>query len=273
MSSYEGKTAIVTGGAAGIGRALCEELGRRGCVVHVTDINEDGARTVAEGIIEKGGSAYSARLDVKRNEEVENVIAEAADMQGRVDYMFNNAGIAVGGELRHLSLEDWRPIIDINLIGVLHGAMAAYHLMVRQGFGHIVNVASVAGLAGCPLMTPYAATKHAVVGFSNSNRAEASGLGIKVSVVCPGFIQTSIYDSATLRNATIDQIMPKIPFKKMNAEGAAQRTLKGIERNEDIIVFPLHARILWHMYRLWPGLLNFLGRKMVRDYRRAISEN
>jgi short-subunit dehydrogenase len=107
--------------------------------------------------------------------------------------MLNNAGIALGGEVRDMDLEHWRRILDVNLWGVIHGTTAAYQVMVKQGFGHIVNTASLGGLIPEPMATAYATTKHAVVGLSTSLRAEAAELRVKVSVVCPGFVQTRTF--------------------------------------------------------------------------------
>src|SRR5215218_918636 len=155
MSPFRDSIAIVTGGASGIGRALCEELARRGAVVVVTDVNEAGARSVAESIASEGGRASSKAVDVRDAEAVKRVVEETAAAHGRLDYMFNNAGLAVTGEVRDLSLEHWRKVVDVNLWGVIHGIAAAYPLMVRQRSGHIVNTASLAGLLGIPRSSPY----------------------------------------------------------------------------------------------------------------------
>jgi NAD(P)-dependent dehydrogenase (short-subunit alcohol dehydrogenase family) len=126
---------------------------------------------------------------------VQELVDETVRDYGRLDYMFNNAGIGMGGEVRDMDLEHWRRVLEVNLWGVTCGTSAAYEEMVRQGFGHIVNTASLAGLIPLPMVAAYCATKHAVVGLSASLRAEAAALGIKVSVVCPGFVETGIFRS------------------------------------------------------------------------------
>ena len=146
--SFQNQIAIVTGGASGIGRALCEELTRRGAVVAVADINYEGAQAVASAIAANGGRATAALLDVTRAENVERLVEDTVRTHGRLDYMFNNAGIGVAGEVRDLSLDHWRKCIDINLWGVIYGTTVAYAAMLRQGSGHIVNTASAAGLIG-----------------------------------------------------------------------------------------------------------------------------
>ncbi|MCP4591902.1 MAG: SDR family oxidoreductase, partial [bacterium] len=197
MSKFQAKIAIVTGGASGIGQALCKELARRGAAsVVVADVNAEVAREVAEAITTAGGRARAAELDVTQAEAVQALVEQTVSEHGRLDYMFNNAGIAIEGEVRDMTLDQWRRIVDVNLWGVIYGTTSAYRVMVGQGFGHIVNTSSGAGLAPVALGTAYSATKHAVVGLSTLLRAEGAGLGVKVSVVCPGAIRTGIVDAS-----------------------------------------------------------------------------
>ena len=263
------KVAVVTGGASGIGRALCEELARRKALVVVADISEEDAREVASTIIRHGGRAEAARLDVARPDEVQDLIARTVSQHGHLDFMFNNAGIGVVGEVRDLQLEHWHKIIDVNLWGVIYGTSAAYAVMIKQGFGHIVNTASLSGLIGCPTLASYTTTKMAVVGLSTSLRVEAADLGVKVSVVCPGYVQTAIFRKATYLNVRREYVLARLPFKKIAAEEAARLTVRGIERNRAIIVFPLYARFLWWLNRLHVGLGSSLGRRALKDFRAA----
>jgi NAD(P)-dependent dehydrogenase (short-subunit alcohol dehydrogenase family) len=267
MDHFKGRVAIVTGGASGIGRALCEDLGRRGAVVVVADINGAGAGQVASAVATTGGRARAAQLNVSQAEDVKKLVDETASQHGQLDYMFNNAGIGMAGEVRDTSPELWHRVVDVNLWGVIYGTTAAYALMIRQGFGHIVNTASLAGLVGCPAVVPYAATKHAVVGLSTSLRAEAADLGVKVSVVCPGYVRTDIYDVAPVLKVNREDLFARIPFKGMEATQAARVVLRGVVRNRAIIAFPFHTRFAWWLYRLCPALLSFLGRKAVGDFR------
>jgi NAD(P)-dependent dehydrogenase (short-subunit alcohol dehydrogenase family) len=268
MNPYQGAVALVTGGASGIGRALCEELARRGAAVVVTDLDEQGAAAVASAIGAAGGRASSARLDVCRAEEVERVYQEAASAHGRLDYVFNNAGIAVVGEVRDLDLEHWRRLVDVNLGGVIHGVHTAYRLMVKQGSGHIVNTASLAGLVGFPTALPYATTKAAVVGLSLSLRAEGADLGVKVSVACPGFVQSAIFDAGDYVGSDKKEALSLIPVRFVPAPQAARVILDGVARNRAVIVFPFYARFMGWLQRFAPGLLERLHRKTVRDFRK-----
>lgn len=265
---FEGKTAIVTGAASGLGRALCEEMARRGAVVVVTDVDEAGARAVAGGIVASGGRASAAALDVRQADAVRRVVEETAAVHGRLDYLFNNAGFAVVGQVQELSPEHWRKILDVNLWGVIHGIAAAYPIMVRQGSGHIVNTASAAGLLGIPLSTPYATTKSAVVGLSQNLRAEAADLGVKVSALCPAYIQTRIFDAATYAAGTPEEALRLVPFKFLPVDDAVRRILRGVERNRGLIVLPFYARLLWWLTRIWPTLPVAVNRRAVRGWRR-----
>ena len=269
MQHFRDTCAIVTGGASGIGRSLCEVLGQEGAFTIVADINFDGAKKIASAINNAGGRASATHLNVTRAEEMQKVVAETASEQGRIDFMFNNAGVAIGAEMYDIDNEHWRRIIDVNLMGVVYGSSMAYSLMVKQGFGHIVNISSLSGLIGHPTAVPYATTKSAIIGLSTSLRAEAVKIGVNVSVACPGFVQTGIFDAATMINARKKDVISTIPFKMMNADQAAKKILRGVECNRAIIVFPFYARLLWWFYRIHPGLITPVAKKMLHDFRTA----
>jgi NAD(P)-dependent dehydrogenase (short-subunit alcohol dehydrogenase family) len=266
--SFQNQIAIVTGGASGIGRALCEELTRRGAVVAVADINYEGAQAVASAIAANGGRATAALLDVTRAENVERLVEDTVRTHGRLDYMFNNAGIGVAGEVRDLSLDHWRKCIDINLWGVIYGTTAAYAAMLRQGSGHIVNTASAAGLIGEPGLAPYSVTKSAVVALSTALRAEAEALGVRVSVVCPGYVDTAIYENAIGAKIDKDEFLAKLPVRLVTAPDAARAILRGVERNESIVVFPFYARLAWWLTRINPSALAGFHRRMLANLRK-----
>lgn len=273
MSKFNDKIAVVTGAASGIGRALCEELIREGAIVVMADIQREGLERLASEIKESGGRAHTAYLDVSSPDEVQALIARVVSEHGRLDYIFNNAGIAIAGEARDLSLDHWRRIVNVNLWGVIYGTSAAYPVMIKQGFGHIVNTASLAGLVGSPTMIPYATTKSAVVALSTSLRAEAEEFGVRVSVACPGFIQTGIFDSATYVHARQEDILAKLPFKLMDVGKAARLILRGVARNKAIIVFPFYGRLLWWLERINGSLTIPLARKAVKDFRAARTQH
>jgi NAD(P)-dependent dehydrogenase (short-subunit alcohol dehydrogenase family) len=194
-------------------------------------------------------------------------VEETVDAHEHLDFMFNNAGITLAGEVRDMNLEQWRRIVDVNLWGVVYGSAAAYARMVKQGFGHIVNTASYLGLVGVPLSTAYNTTKFAVVGLSSSLRQEGAGLGVRVSVVCPGYVLTRLIEDGTLLGVSADQIRELLPVSLYSVEKAARRILKGVSRNEARIIFPLHARLFDLLNRIDQRLLIPVFWKAVRDFR------
>ena len=268
MSVFQNKVAVVTGGASGIGQALCEELARRGAAVVVADIDPPRAQQVASAIAGQGGRAESAEVDVADAKQMEKLVEQTVSRHERLDYVFNNAAIAVVGELRDLAPEHWRRLMDVNLLGVVYGTMAAYSVMVRQASGHIVNVASVTGLIPTPILTPYSTTKWAVVGFSTSLRVEAANLGVKVSVACPSLVRTNIADRTTYLKVSKEDYLKRLPWRfMMEPVDAVRAILRGVERNQAIIVCPWHGRLLWWCQRHFPWLLSPLWRMTVREWR------
>ena len=267
MTGFEGKVAIVTGGASGIGRAVCEALARRGALVTVADLDVEGAEQVVNSLKDAGGQARAVRVDVTKQAEVEALVEGVARHYGRLDYMFNNAGITVGGEFRDTTLEHWQTALDVDFWSVVYGTMSAYRQMLRQGSGHIVNTSSIGGLIPVPIGTPYAAAKHAVVGFSTSLRTEAAGLGVKVSVVCPGHVETSVSDRAVYATRfsseeALAEIMAR--GRTMPAADCANVILRGVARNRAIITVTWTARLIWWVYRIAPGAVSYLFQRMAR---------
>jgi NAD(P)-dependent dehydrogenase (short-subunit alcohol dehydrogenase family) len=267
MSIFEDKVVIVTGGASGLGRALCEALAREGATVVAADIDLVGAQTVARSIVSTGGRTEAVLLDVTHSEDVEGLVDHVVRTHGRLDYMFNNAGIGVSGEVKDLPLDDWRKVVDVNLWGVIYGTRAAYSVMLRERRGHIVNIASAAGLVGEPGLTPYSVTKSAVVALSLAVRAEAEQSGVRVSVVCPGFIDTAIFENAIGTKVDKAEFLARLPVRLVAPNEAARRILRGLERNQRIIVFPFYARLAWWLCRLHPSLLDKLHRRTLAQLR------
>jgi NAD(P)-dependent dehydrogenase (short-subunit alcohol dehydrogenase family) len=264
-----GKVAIVTGGGSGIGEAVCRELGRRGARVVVADINGPEATRVATAITGHGGRAEAGTVDVAKEQDITHLVEETAATHGRLDYLFNNAGIVIAGDARYLTPSHWRQVLDVDLHGVLHGTLAAYPVMARQGFGHIVNTSSADAIFPHPANAPYCTAKHAIVGLSLSLRLEAADLGVKISCVCPGFVRTNIYQNMVLVNPHLPAGVPReqlagAPAKTMEAAQAAQVILEGVARNQAMIVFPASIRWARRAYNLFPRLTE---REILRQFR------
>jgi NAD(P)-dependent dehydrogenase (short-subunit alcohol dehydrogenase family) len=269
---FEGKVAIVTGAASGIGAALSAALARRGATVVLADIDEAGAKATADALhAGPPGRASGVHLDVTDAAHVAELVDRVAQDHGHLDLLFNNAGVGISGEARHLTLAHWQRSIDVNLRGVIHGVVAAYPRMIAQRRGHIVNTASLAGLLPSPMLTPYGMAKHAVVGLSTSLRMEAAPHGVRVTVVCPGVIDTPILDKT---NPTDLPPVPSVPDARAvltrmigtpyPAAALAEDVLNGVARNRPIIVAPRHARVPWRLYRLSPRLIIDAGPARMR---------
>lgn len=271
MGTFTGKTAVITGGASGIGRAVSEELARHGARVVMADINEKLLQESVESIKKQGFQAQGMKLDVTDFGSFKKLIDDIVAEYGRLDYLFNNAGIAVCGDAGSFSYEDWRSVIDVDLFGVVNGVAAAYPIMVKQGFGHIINTASLAGLIPAPGEISYTASKYGVVGLSHVLRQEGAGRGVKVSVVCPGFIETPIFYNAKLIDLDRQTVLKNIP-KAMPAAECARVILRGVERNKATIVVTTLAKIFWLLQRISPTLVMWIGKRYVKQIRELVAE-
>jgi NAD(P)-dependent dehydrogenase (short-subunit alcohol dehydrogenase family) len=268
------RIAIITGAASGIGQALASALVTRGDTVVVADIDGDGAERVAGELARRGpGAATPAAVDVRDAGAVQAVVDQVRDQYGRLDVMVNNAGIGVGGDTRELLLAHWDRVIDVNLRGVVHGVHAAYPVMIAQQSGHIVNTASLAGLLPAPGLTPYAMTKHAVVGLSLSLRAEAAAYGVRVTAVCPGVVDTPMLDTVgpedlptSALSGHVREFFRHIQPRFYAADQLAQDIVRGIDRNSALVIAPASARAAWYLWRYAPIAVNrTIARQLARN--------
>ncbi len=274
---FLGATAVITGAASGIGRSLAVELASRGCEVVLADLQARLAEQVASEIGDLGGRATSAGVDVTSFAAVEDLIQSTVERTGRLDYMFNNAGIALVGPASLHRIDDWNRVMDVNLGGVINGAQAAYRIMIRQGFGHIVNTASMAGLLPVSHVA-YTTTKHAVVGLSQSLRVEAAHFGIRVSVLCPGFIRTPILEGGGAFGKTLIDIPPEKlaelweKIRPMPPDLFARKAISAIQRNKAIIVLPSWYKIIWWMNGRAPSSGLDIGAREYENMQKLLGE-
>jgi NAD(P)-dependent dehydrogenase (short-subunit alcohol dehydrogenase family) len=250
---FKDATAIITGASSGIGKAIALELSQRECTVVLADRQFSLAEALAKDINAKGGTAWASEVDVSDYISVQALVNEAVKKTGRIDYMINNAGIGMGGLVEDYELDDWNRTIDVNLRGVTNGIQACYKVMIAQGFGHIVNTSSIAGLIPSPGSVAYTACKFAVAGLSQALRVEAELYGIRVSVLCPGAVRTPILEGGKYGK------LPKgiSPEKAIEYWGKlpispdlfAKKAVDQIARNKAVIIFPRFWGVLYWIYR------------------------
>jgi NADP-dependent 3-hydroxy acid dehydrogenase YdfG len=195
-SGIKDKVVVITGASSGIGEATALLLAERGAKVVLGARGQNRLKTLAARIADAGGEAAYAPTDVKRREDVTNLVKLACERYGKVDVLVNNAGIMPVSPLDDLRVEDWEEMIDINIKGVLYGIAAALPVFRKQGFGHFVNTASTAGHKTVPNQSIYSGTKFAVRAISEGLRQEA-GDKLRVTIISPGFVRTNFADSVT----------------------------------------------------------------------------
>jgi NAD(P)-dependent dehydrogenase (short-subunit alcohol dehydrogenase family) len=259
-SSVAGKVAFITGGASGIGAALTTKLAEGGAEVWIADRQIGPAQELAQRLNSGGANVHATELDVRDYPLFERAVGEAVQQSGRIDYLFNNAGIGVGGEIDSYTLDDWNDVFDVNLRGVVHGIQAVYPVMIRQHSGHIVNTASMAGLMTNASQASYGAAKHAVVALSTTLRLQAARHGVQASVICPGVIRTPIltggkYGRLKMDHTSDDEVLKLWErMRPMEPEKFAERALHAVLRNDAIIVVPAWWKVFWYVERLSPAL-------------------
>jgi len=197
MEDLQGKVAVITGGASGIGRAVADKAVTKGMKIVLGDIEEGPLKVAVDDLTSTGAEVLGVVTDVSDRTSVEALRDAALERFGAVHLVHNNAGIGLGGPIWEVTEEDWRWILGVNLWGVIHGVATFTPLLLEQGEGHIVNTASIAGIIVAPFLGPYNATKQAVVAISETlfKDLQAVGAPVGVSVLCPGFVQTRIDDS------------------------------------------------------------------------------
>ncbi|MFY9487951.1 MAG: SDR family NAD(P)-dependent oxidoreductase [Solirubrobacterales bacterium] len=267
---FNNKIAVVTGAASGLGQGFATELAKAGGTVVAADVNLEGVQATVDAITSTGGTAEAHQLDVRDSAAVVKLVDDSVEKFGRIDYIFNNAGIATQGPVQDIPIEDWDEIIDINLKGVVYGTSAAYRHMVRQGHGHIVNTASLAGLVPSPMLAPYSTVKFGVVGLCDSLRVEAQGTGVDVTALCPGFIESGIYGAARYSGGLSEEIGRKQIPLIVPLDKGVNKLLNGVVAKKRIVTLPAYAYVMWFGYRFAPAIGIKLSGILVKRQMKAV---
>jgi NADP-dependent 3-hydroxy acid dehydrogenase YdfG len=264
-TAFAGRTALVTGAASGIGRALVAGLLAHGARVHAIDIDAPALESLAAA--HPGAALTNHVLDVTDWDAVGRGVAAAIEADEAIDYLFNNAGVTLLGEAHKVPFDRWRWLLDVNVAGVIAGTAHVYPHMVRRGGGHIVNTASIAGVTGYPTAAAYTMSKAAVLELTRSLRAEARTFGVRVSAACPGYVDTGIFTQDRTVGAQLATVIRDLPASMMSPEAAAAAILDGVARGRHPIVFPLGARLLWHAAKWVPALIRPLHQRLLATFR------
>jgi NADP-dependent 3-hydroxy acid dehydrogenase YdfG len=264
--AFADRSVLLTGAASGIGRALALRLVACGATVHAADLDPAGLdRLAAEA--SGPGKVVPRKLNVTDRADYARWIEECT-AAGPIDYLFNNAGVSLLGEAHKVPFPRWRWLLDINVMGVMNGIMFVYPVMVKQGHGHLIATSSVAGVTGYATAAAYTASKKAVIGMCDSLAAEAKAYGVKVSVVCPGYVSSNIFTEDNVLGANVKEVIHDLPAPMMTPETAARHYLDGVASRKQRIIFPANAKLLCALARWLPFTLGPIQKRLMRKFDR-----
>lgn len=263
-----GKLGLVTGAASGIGRETALALGRRGADLVVCDVDQGGLGDVQNALEKLGRRVLARKVDVSSEEEMRAFAAAVHAEHAAVDLLVNNAGVGLGASFLETTLEDWKWILDINVVGVVHGCHFFLPPMVERGRGgHVVNIASAAAFVATEQLAAYSATKFAVRGLSESLRAELAPHGIGVTTVCPGIIDTPITRASRMRGwgatpEARERVVEAYRKRGYTPDRVARNILKAVARNRAVAPISIEAWTMYWMKRFIPRTTALVSRKL-----------
>ncbi|HXG28953.1 MAG TPA: SDR family oxidoreductase [Nevskiales bacterium] len=260
---FPDKRVLITGGASGLGRALALRFAREGWRVGIADLNEARMQETLAAVQQAGGSGFAQRCDVSRVEDFTALADRVRQEWGGLDVLVNNAGIASGGSVAESRYEDWARQLDINLMGVVRGCKTFVPMLLAGKRGHVVDIASFAGIACPPNMASYNVAKAGVIALSESLRAEVIDEGVDVSVACPSFFKTNLTES--FQNPADDwmkQFTEVVMARaKVTAEDVADDIYRAVHEGRFMVITHDDARMQWRLKRAAPEVFY----KLVRD--------
>ena len=269
---FSGKRVLITGATSGLGEALALEFARAGWKVAVTGRSAEKAAAAADKVQAAGGEALPIVMEVTRPEDFETALQQVDEAWGALDILINNAGIAETGLFEDLSADNWTHVLDTNLLSILHGIRVFLPLLKRDGGGHIVNIASIAGILCAPGMASYNVTKAGAIAISETLHAELSPHDIDVTVSCPGFFKSGLVDEGKHKSSGEDDVMgarakADISASGYTSEDIARFTLRSMAKRRLYSLPMLEDRINWGMKRWLPetsrALVAWMYRKKI----------
>lgn len=272
MKELMNKIVVITGAASGIGLEMARAFAREGARLVLADINAAGLEGVRKDFEAMGRTVYTQVVDVTKQEQVKDFCDKVYESTGRVDVLCNNAGVGWAGKFEDWTLESWEQIIAINLWSVIYGCHYFYPRMIAQGGGHIVNTASGAGLHPAPLLSAYCTTKHGVVGFTETLRAEAALNGIDVTCVCPGIVKTNITVTGKVFSSTAKSNAEQLTKKlddfyikaAMKPDYVAKQIVKAVKKNTAVLRIGPDEFFNDNIHRMSRALHSFVTQKTIK---------
>ena len=265
VKDLHGNKVVITGAASGIGRALAVAMAGERCTILLADINREGLGQTLELVKQAGGYGEVFPCDVSKLEDVMAMADHCFDTWGRVDILINNAGVASVGFMGDIPIKDWEWIVSINFWGVVYGCHAFVPRMKKQGSGHIVNVASAAGILSSAEMAPYNATKAATISITETLKSELAPYNIGVTVLCPTFIKTNLMEKMRFTDEFQKQCsVAGIENARWTPEMIAALVIDAVKKGKLYVVPQVAAKLMWVSKRISPswffGFFAFLMR-------------
>ena len=252
MTEGNSKTVLITGGGAGLGEAMARRFAAAGWAVVVADLDAGRAASVAEQI---GSNSRHLCMNITEEADWQRAAEMVTAEFGHLDVLINNAGVAVGGTLEESSLEDWRWVMDIDLMGVVIGCKTFAPILRQQGFGHIINVASFAGFAAAPGINAYGTAKAGVIALSEMLRAELVDAGVSVSVLCPAFVKTRLTETMRAPDDSYQRRVERwMKNSGVSAEDVAEVVFSAVRRPRFMLLTHASTRWVWRLRRWFPEL-------------------
>ena len=252
--THPARRALVTGAASGLGAEFSRQLAADGWQLLVTDQDEAALQTLAASLPMDGDNISTLRLDVTRDDHWQAALDLATEAFGGIDLLVNNAGVAVGGDFVDTPLSDWDWVLDIDLLGVVRGCKTFLPQMLERDHGHVINIASFAGLAGAPQISAYGVAKAGVVALSEALRAETADTGVGITVVCPAFVETNLTD--TMRSSDPghqDRVRRWMKTSGVTVADVVSQSLEAMANGDFLVLTHRDTRWYWRLKRWWPS--------------------
>ncbi|WP_085722925.1 SDR family oxidoreductase [Pseudomonas sp. R37(2017)] len=271
IPDLKNKKVMITGAASGIGRAAAFAFARRGAHVIATDVDSQALKQLQADIVALGAVCMIHQVDVSNHDEMQSLAEHPYMKQKPIDVLINNAGIGYLGSFLQSDLAHWRRVMDINLMGVVHGCHHFIPQMIQAGgVRHVLNVASVAGIYPSPGMGAYAASKQAVFGFSEVLKMELADSNVHITTVCPGIINTAITRSPgnispSISGEKIERLQAYYKASGCEPERVAEAMVRAVQKGQDLVLVGPFAKLVFHLKRL---SLRLMRHVILRDARK-----